>query len=178
MCRRLSLAAQVGAGIGEGLEHICACSETGLELRPFCLRTGWILHPREEKSVHDSHSSIQQQPGSLYLVLISLFRAFPYPPTNPGSFLRLLVWLCLTAPAALPGREQPGGRARGAQAGRKGVNCMAGCLHQGENENSAAISQPGVSQLPRPKCAPSHHCGGDLGGCFSPAFPAATALPW
>lgn len=58
-CCRISLAAQVGAGRGEGPECVRASSEVGLELILFCWRTGWNFHPREEKSVHDSHSRSQ-----------------------------------------------------------------------------------------------------------------------
>lgn len=73
MCCRISLAAQVCAGRGGGPEHVCTCSEAGLELPPFCWRTGrnLNLHPREEKSVHNIHSSFQQRPGSLCLVSIN-----------------------------------------------------------------------------------------------------------
>lgn len=58
VCWRISLAAQMGAG-REGAECAVACSEAGLEFIPFFWRTGWNLHPREEKSVHDSDSSCQ-----------------------------------------------------------------------------------------------------------------------
>lgn len=59
VCCRISLAAQVGAGRGKRPECVRASSEAGLELIPFCWRTGWNLHPREEKSVHDSDNSYQ-----------------------------------------------------------------------------------------------------------------------
>jgi len=36
MCCGISVAAQVGAGRGGGLEHICVRSEAGQELTPFC----------------------------------------------------------------------------------------------------------------------------------------------
>lgn len=107
MCCRISLAAQLGARRGGGPECICACSEAGLELTPFCWRTGRNLHPGEEKSVHGSHSSFQQRPGSLCPVPISALGALGPPvPTNPP---RLVPWplglavpdsCCFAAPAA------------------------------------------------------------------------------
>lgn len=57
VCCRISLAAQVGAGRGKGPECVRASREAEVELIPFWWRTGWNLHPSEEKSVHDSDSS-------------------------------------------------------------------------------------------------------------------------
>lgn len=88
VCCRISLAAQVGAGRGKG-PVFRASSEVGLELIPFCWRTGWNLHPRDEKSVHDSHSSCQHDLGACAWSLPALPWCWDLlnPPASPGSFL-------------------------------------------------------------------------------------------
>lgn len=111
MCCRISLAAQLGARRGGGPECICACSEAGLELTPFCWRTGRNLHPGEEKSVSSRDLGACARSLSVLLGHWDL----PYPPTHPGSFLGLLVWPCLTAAALQlprPREVQAGRRAR------------------------------------------------------------------
>lgn len=92
MRSRISLAAQVGAGRGGGLGRVTPAARQDCRLLPFCWRMGRNLHPGEEKSFHNSHSSFQQRllPGSLCLVLLGCWD-LPYPPTHPSSFLHLSV---------------------------------------------------------------------------------------
>lgn len=115
----------MGAGRGGGPEHVCACSEVGLKLTPFAGGRNLHLHPGEEKSIHDSHRSLQQRPGSLCLVPISPLGVLGPPvPTNPPGLVPLPLGLSVpdrchfAAPAALSGREQRGDSAPGS-AGRQ-----------------------------------------------------------
>lgn len=141
-----SLSAQLGTGRGGGPEPVCTCSRAALELPPFCCGMGRNLHSREEKSVHSPHSSFQRLPGSLCLVPISPLGALGlriHQPTRARSFTS--VWPCLTAASLQLLRLCRGGSSREirpweAQGGRQGVNCMAGCLRQGENEKLSQLS--------------------------------------